>query len=121
MNVTNISQSNSNYDPFLLDALAIGKAPKPDELNSVDSVKPKGWEKQILLDALDKLENNISVDESGPLNYADAAPIETFTEAKNELKKLIEDNFSQYASQAQANLTPADILYLFEEETSITI
>lgn len=121
MNVTKISQGSGAYDPFLLDALAISKAPKASGAEASDATKPKGWEKQILLDALDKLENNINVEESGPLNYADAAPIETFSEAKAELEKLINSNFKEYASQAQANITPADILYLFEEETSFQI
>jgi len=121
MNVTKISQGSGNYDPFLLEALAITKDEAIQDDKEVATDKPKGWEKQILLDALDKLENNINVEDNSPLNYSTAAPIETFVQAKEELKKLIENNFSHYASQAQANLTPADILYLFEEENNFLV
>lgn len=121
MNVTKISQGGAQYDSFLLEALAIGKPESTDKGASASEAKPKGWEKQILMDALDKLENNIKVEDNSPLNYSDAAPIESFAEAKAELKKLVENNFSDYAAQAQANLTPADILYLFEEESSFVV
>ena len=121
MNVTKITQGGAQFDPFLLDALAITKPDAASNAGAAEAAKPKGWEKQILMDALDKLENNIKVEDNSPLNYASAAPIETFAEAKAELKKLVNVNFSDYAAQAQANLTPADILYLFEEESSFVV
>lgn len=124
MQITNINNSGKlQYDPFLLEALEIGsetKAKKSENSNNTESV-PSGWQKDILLSALDKLEDNIQVDNSSPLNYSASAPIETYSEALAELRGLVENDFEKYASAAQANLTPADILYLFEEEADFVV
>ncbi|GAB5464570.1 MAG: hypothetical protein Kapaf2KO_00060 [Candidatus Kapaibacteriales bacterium] len=121
MNVTNISNSDKTYDPFLLDALAITKKDLEKAETPNNAEKPKGWEKQILLDALEKLEETISPDESSPLNYSQSAPIESYEEALTELKNLVSSDFKSIAAKAQANLTPADILYLFEDEKSFLV
>jgi|GEM_PF-1375666 len=127
MEVRNISRDQSmSFDPFLLDALNI-KNPNEPKSKIIDksentsgnkpvSVNKANWQKDILLTALDKLENSIQVDDkSHPLGGVQNAPIETFDEALIELKTLVESNFKEYAAASQANLTPGDILYLFED------
>jgi len=123
MNVTGIRhESNGGYDSFLIEALNIAKPTKTGSLEAKTIAdKPTSWQKDILIAALDKLENNMQVENKDPLNYMDNPPIENFQEALQELKMLINSDFSKYASQAQANLTPADILYLFEEENSYIV
>ncbi|TAL69812.1 MAG: hypothetical protein EPN82_04100 [Bacteroidetes bacterium] len=74
------------------------------------------WQKDILLTALEKLENNIQVEDIHPLSRRDAAPIETHDEALNELNFVKSNQFVQEAYGAQANLNPQDIMYLFTGE-----
>jgi len=129
MEVRNISRDqNTSYDPFLLDALNINKVydKKTQEIdkngNPDSELNKTSWQKDILINALDKLENSIQIDDkSHPLGGAENVPIETYSEALDELKKLVESNFSQYASKAQANLTPGDILYLFEDSYDFVV
>jgi hypothetical protein len=126
MEVKNISnQAGTQYDPFLVDALNIGskkvKSVETTKTNSSEKIQfSADWQKQILSDALDKLENNIQVDDSSPLFAEEAAPIETYQEALTELKSLFNSDFDKFASAAQANLTPGDILYLFEDQIELT-
>ncbi|MDC1068262.1 hypothetical protein OAQ99_03780 [Candidatus Kapabacteria bacterium] len=125
MDVKNIANAGStSYDPFLVDALNIGKkdAKKTDGLSNKESLNdapPSKWQQDILLGAIDSLEDNIKVDNNNPLFAENAAPIETYQEALSELKMLVTNDFDKYASDAQANLTPGDILYLFEDQMDI--
>lgn len=121
MQVTEIRNSGgAGYDSFLVDSLGIGKSKKSSVATQLEEpakqVDKTAWQKDILSSAISRLENNMQVEDKSPLNYATAAPIETYQEALGELKNLISNNFAQYAAKAQANLTPQDILYLFEEE-----
>jgi hypothetical protein len=122
MQVTEIRNSGgAAYDPFLVDVLGIGStktAKKTTSENQNKQVDRSAWQKDILLNALNKLENNVQVDDKSPLNYNTAAPLSTYDDALKELRSLVDTNFKKYASQAQANLTPHDILYLFEGENS---
>lgn len=124
MQVTDI-RSGGNYDQFLVESLIFGKASKTAKVEETSNNtapitnKPNAWQKDILLTALDKLENTVSNDaKTTPLNYATAAPLDSYQDALQELQSLVSNNFEQYASKAQANLTPQDILYLFEGETN---
>lgn len=125
MDVKNIGNAGSTqYDPFLVEALNIGKKEnkKGEEVTSKstsDDSAPAKWQKDILLGAIDTLENNIQVDNSSPLFTDQAAPIETYQEALSELRKVVSDDFEKYASDAQANLTPGDIIYLFEDQMDL--
>ena len=77
------------------------------------------WQKDILLSALDMLENNMQVKNSAhPLDQTGNQPIETYREALVELRNLI--NSPKYAHEAlgaQANIKNEDILSLFAGET----
>lgn len=120
MQVTGI-KSGGNYDPFLVDALGIGKTKSSAISEDKEKTQPVGWQRDILISALDKLEKNVKVEDNSPLNYNTAAPLENFQDALQELHNLINNNFEKYAAKAQANLNPMDVLYLFEEEQNFII
>jgi hypothetical protein len=124
MEVNNIQTQTANYDAFLLDALEIGdtaakEVDKSKEIstnNSTSQAEKKDWQQKILSNAIDVLENNIQVDNDSPLFSAESAPIESYAEALDELRKLVDSDFEKNAVNAQANLTHSDILYLFEDQ-----
>ena len=124
MEVNNIQSQAANYDAFLLDALGIGdtatkevdKSKEITENNSTSQAEKKAWQQKILSNAIDVLENNIQVDNDSPLFSAESAPIESYAEALDELRKLVDSDFEKNAVNAQANLTHSDILYLFEDQ-----
>ena len=122
MDVKNISNnSNAHYDSFLVDALNITKNTEVKKNNFVETSAPSSsekvkWQQNVLLSAIENLENNIQVDNSNPLFSANNAPIESYKEAIAELRKVVSSNNLEYMRQAQANLTPSDILYLFEDQ-----
>lgn len=124
MEVTNISNKGGNYDPFLVDALKI-KDPKATKTNDktisdkLTEAERTEWRMSILADAIGSLENNIQVQNDGSLFDEANAPIETYAEALKELMLLLNNDFDKYAKDAQANLTPADIVYLFEDQISL--
>lgn len=77
------------------------------------------WQKNILLDALDKLEKNIQPANSGhPLDRPENQPIESLQEALIDLKFFDTPLFKEQALGAQANLKPEDVLDLFTQETA---
>lgn len=122
MDVKNIQNGvNSQYDSFLVDALNIGKTKDVKKKESISSpndakLEKAKWQQNVLLSALDDLENNIQVDNSSPLFSEENLPIETYKEAIAELRKIVQDNDKEFFELAQANLTPSDILYLFEDQ-----
>lgn len=82
--------------------------------NNSEPIPPfNSWQKDILLDAISRLENNKQVDNSHPLGKADNRPIETFDEAIIELAGVKSNEFADSASKAQANIVPQQILDLF--------
>lgn len=74
------------------------------------------WQNDILLSALEMLENNKQMDNNHPLDRIGNQPIENFDEALEELKFLQSDKFKLNASGAQANINAIDILSLFVSE-----
>jgi len=82
------------------------------------SSSPINWQKDILLSALDMLENKIKNDDGFPLDKLENRPIETFEEALKELAFLRTNKFRNEASAAQANINPADVVSLFLEEAA---
>lgn len=122
MDVKNITNStNVQYDSFLVDSLISNKNKEVKKSKNVDSSNQSNseitkWQQNVLLSAIDDLENNIQVDNNNPLFSSDNAPIESYKEALAELRKIVESNNKEYMQQAQANITPQDILYLFEDQ-----
>lgn len=122
MDVKNIlSGANAQYDSFLVDALNINKnkdITKNLQVKSkpVNSNEKAIWQQNVLLNAINKLENNIQVDKTNVLFSDENAPLESYQEALAELRKLVMENNQEYMRDAQANLTPKDILYLFEDQ-----
>lgn len=91
------------------------KTEKSIDANPTDSASVTAWQKDILMQALDKLENNMHVDNSLPLNKQASGPIESFDEALIELSFTKTPFFRREASAAQANIKAEDILSLFTE------
>ena len=91
------------------------KTEQPIENPSADSASDTAWQKDILMQALDKLENNMHVDNSLPLNKQSSGPIESFDEALIELSFTKTPFFRREAASAQANIKAEDILSLFTE------
>lgn len=79
------------------------------------SIQEADWQKNILLDAISSLENNMQVDNSHPLSRADYMPIDDFAEALAELPFFSTDMFKSQAAGAQANLRAEDIAMLFTD------
>lgn len=123
MRVKDMNAAPMGYDPFLVDALGLSKNKKTNNMEELKQIaeKPTSWQKDILLTALDKIENSLPTSRTGVLDFTSAPPLETYQEALKELKNLVNDNFKEYASKAQSNLTPQDILYLFEDESSFVV
>lgn len=124
MRVKELNNNTMGYDPFLIDALGIGKSKQitsKDELKQITE-KPTNWQKDILLTALDKIESSISVDNTNVnKGILQTPPLDNYQEALKELKNLVSKNFKEFASKAQSNLTPQDILYLFEDENNFVV
>ncbi|HOK13712.1 MAG TPA: hypothetical protein PLU67_06040 [Candidatus Kapabacteria bacterium] len=82
------------------------------------SAESMNWQKDILLSALELIENKVQPDASHPLDKVENRPIETFEEALLELRFLNTDVYSKEALGAQANIKAEDILSLFVEEAA---
>lgn len=81
-----------------------------------DVKSTSAWKKDILMQAIEQLENSKQLDDSHPLDKIESAPIETFGEAIIELHLIHTNDFKKYASAAQANILPQDVLNLFVGE-----
>jgi len=125
MKITDI-RNNSTQDANLpvfrpeelsnINSFKIEKSDKLNISNLSSETASAQWQRDILLTALDKLENNLQAEDNHPLSKLSNAPIETFEEALFELSFLRSPKFKETASQAQANLKAADVLYLFQDD-----
>lgn len=79
------------------------------------SQNKSNWQKEILLDALTMIENNIQLDNNSPLDRIENQPIETYEEALIELNWMKTPFFKAQAHKAQANIDPNDVVSLFTE------
>lgn len=84
--------------------------------NTANKIK---WQKDILISALDKLENNIQLDNSHPLSEQKNIPIETFDEALIELSFINSSFFKADGSNAQANISATSIIELFSDDLEL--
>lgn len=92
---------------------AVNKQEKKNTTTNADTNTV--WQKDVLLNVLDMLENNKQLDDSNPLDKAEAAPIETFDEAIAELRKFKQQLFNNEAQYVHSNINVNDVLYLFKE------
>ncbi|NLO19412.1 MAG: hypothetical protein GX121_05980 [Ignavibacteria bacterium] len=90
------------------DTKTISTAESPESLSA--------WQKDILLDVVNKLENNTQVNNNHPLGKANYEPIESLEEALIELAYIKSPFFKQHALETQANLTAEQVLPLFTME-----
>ncbi len=120
MQVTNINQGSTTAVNIAAyqksESRTIDKNKEVKDKVSTEPLPPfSSWQKDILLDVIGMLENNMQVENSHPLSKAEAKPIDTFEEAILELANVNSEQFAQDASQAQANLDPQSVLELFLE------
>lgn len=120
MNVSEIRNTGiKNVEPMVFKK---NIAPNTAADQAVDKIEVSSasvsWQKDILLSALDMLENNKQLDDSHPLDRAGNAPIESFDEALIEINFLKSSNFKEQAYGAQANINAKDVLYLFVEDAA---
>lgn len=122
--IRNNSTQDANlhaYKPEELKNINFNKIDKSDKLNistQANETASSQWQRDILLTAIEKMENNLQIDDNHPLGKVSNAPIETFEEALIELSFLKSDKYQNTASLAQANIKAEDIFYLFKEENN---
>ncbi|HRP01847.1 MAG TPA: hypothetical protein PLE30_04275 [Candidatus Kapabacteria bacterium] len=116
MKITEIS--SQNYQAFQPKELKKSDISN-NSIKSTDKLEinqsSNNWQKDILLDALSMIENNIQLDNNMPLDKVQNQPIETYEEALMELNWLKTPFFKAQAYNAQANLEAGDVMYLFTE------
>ncbi|MBM2816857.1 MAG: hypothetical protein HW421_3619 [Ignavibacteria bacterium] len=115
MNVTSIRQNPT----VPIELMPFAKAETMNKTSqgsfSQGDVKPASasWQKEILLQALDMLENTRQLDDSHPLDRFNAGPIENYDQAIIELSFTKTPAFKENFGLAQANLKAEDVLALF--------
>lgn len=121
MNITEIRESGSKqYDLSLFEAIQSESIIETESVKNEYTTKDStSRQKKILLDALDKLENNLHLDDSNPLDKLKNTPIESYEEALIELSFIKSPFFKIHASQAQANVNTNDVMYLFVDEENL--
>ncbi len=116
MKITEINQQN--YQAFQPKELKKSDVSvnSPKNLDKLEiNQNSVNWQKDILLDALSMIENNIQLDNINPLDRFENQPIESFDEALVELNWVRTPFYKAQAFNAQANLEARDIMYLFVE------
>jgi len=78
--------------------------------------KLNNWQEQILLNAIDKLANNIQVDNSHPLGRPENSPLESYDEAMQLLSEINSESLRNFGSKAQANVSPESFMRLLIEQ-----
>lgn len=121
MNITKITtEANTKYDPFLVETLV--KLDKTDDSKNVKNVDKLDWSSQILKEGISKLENSIqSNEDTSPLSYKSAPPVETMQEAKKVLSEINLDDLTKNVNSIFNNLNPERISNLFIEESNSVI
>lgn len=120
MKITSINKENfQNIEKF---TTHIPKVNQPTIAVNIDKIafdadnsKPGEWQMNILNSAIDKLANSIQPNDNHPLSLVSNYPIDDFTEALNELKKIRSEIISSEGTQAQANIDAISLLELFRD------
>jgi hypothetical protein len=115
MNVTNISSSGTTpYESMSYNTIDSNEATQAATQESQTSGSvTTDWQKDILLTAINDLENTLQLDDSHPLDREKNHPIETYEEALVELSMINSPTYQEEAYGAQANIEGEDVLHLF--------
>ncbi len=92
---------------------------KADSIQTEKEPFSANWQRDILLDALERLENTVQLDNSHPLDTNMNQPIETYEEALIELSFIQNPVFLAQASGAQANIVAESVMELFADEPEL--
>ena len=125
MNITEIRNTTAKsveykaFSPISAEEARKQAAAATDKNNASDKndiAKPQNWNKEILMQGLDMLENKIQMANNGTLlDKTENRPIETFEEALHELTFIKTELFKSQAAQAQANISPQVVFDLLTE------
>jgi hypothetical protein len=116
MNVTKISTADvSPYQPMILKKAENNEKIEKKDDSNINSSNKTNWQKNILLSALDNLEDKIQTANNHPLGRISNSPIETNEEALIELSFLNTPIYREQASKAQANIVAEDVFALFAD------
>lgn len=114
MNISKIGLSQA--ESYLPREIKFDSVKHNTEKNTqVQSQKLSAWQEEILITAMDKLVNNIQVDNSHPLGRLENKPIETNQEALAVLEKINPEYLFSFGSEAQANVSAASFIQLVME------
>jgi hypothetical protein len=80
-----------------------------------NGLKMNKWQQDILINAMDKLINNIQLDNSHPLGKAENQPLENYKEAMDVLSEMNSESLRNFGSKAQANISAETFLQLVVE------
>lgn len=120
MNITKIGNIDvSPYNPTTLKKSENSKKIDNSSNQNTKDVNKTEWQKDILLSALDNLENKIQTANNHPLDKVSNAPIETNEEAMIELSFLNTDIYKEQAFEAQANINAEDVYSLFADSPEL--
>lgn len=86
--------------------------PSTDNLTQNDNKKLNSWQEEILISGVDKLVNNIQMDNNHPLSRLENSPIEDYKTAMDVLSSINIDSIRAFGSEAQANVTASTFLQL---------
>ncbi len=120
MKITSINKENfQNIQNF---TTHIAKANQTTNAENIDKIDIKSentatgeWKMDILNNAIEKLANSIQPNNNHPLSLVSNYPIDDFTEALNELKKVKSEIILSEGTKAQANLDAINLLELFKD------
>ena len=115
MNISKIHNEGAiQYDKFLIDKLVTEKA-DISETKETDKSN-ESWRLDILNEGLTKLENNIqSKEDTSPLSYNSAPPIENMTQAEEVISELNMDEIKNNINNIFADFNTSNLVDLFSE------
>ncbi|GAB1372456.1 hypothetical protein MASR1M45_25180 [Candidatus Kapaibacterium sp.] len=114
MNITKISTNQA--ESYFPREIKVDNLKKNMAINdNSEVIKLSTWQKDVLTNAIDKLLNNIQLDNSHPLGRLENQPIETYREAIAVLEEMSSESLRNFGSQAQANVSAESFLNLVME------
>lgn len=120
MKITSINKENfQNIEKFTTHIPKVNQTKVAENIDK-NTVKSENkiageWQMDILNNAIEKLANSIQPSDNHPLSLVSNYPIDDFTEAINELKKVKSEILFSEGTQAQANIDAINLLELFKD------
>jgi hypothetical protein len=114
MNITKIGVNQS--ESYIPREVAVDSTRTKSTINqNTENSNLNNWQEDILINALDKLANNIQVDNSHPLGRAENRPLASYQEALDILSEINAESLRNVGSSAQANVSASSFIQLMME------